>query len=68
MEQLRVILAGAGINAVGWGEKNHVAFNNSKDGMIAFTWQGKGDLKKRLVEARIMVRGHIMGFNVEPTR
>lgn len=36
--------------------------------MIAFIHKRKADLRKRLDETRITVRGHIMRFNIETTR
>lgn len=58
----------AGISRVGWGERNHIAFDNCKEKMPAFTKHWKPDLRQRLTEVRITVSGHTLGFNTEVTR
>lgn len=49
-------------------KKNHVVFDNLKNEMIVFPRQRKADLKRRMTEGQILVRGHTMRFNVEATR
>lgn len=49
--------------AVEWGERNHVVFDNPKNEMLDFTRCQKSNLRQRLAEARMTVRGHIFGFN-----
>lgn len=68
MEQLYKPLARAENKAMEWRERNHVVFDNSKNEMIVFTRQRKVDLRKQLAEARIAVREHTTGFNVEARR
>lgn len=51
-----------------WGEDNHIEFKNEKDGVIAFTRRGKMQLKRRIGETKITLRGHTIGFNTEATR
>lgn len=63
VEQLCEPLKGAGIRAVEYGERNYVAFDNSKDEMIAFTQHQKPDLRRKLADAMIIVRGDTLGFN-----
>lgn len=36
--------------------------------MLTFTRRQKHDIKRRLAEARITVRGYTLGFNTEATR
>lgn len=50
------------------GESNHIAFNNSKDDMMAFTRRRNADMRRRLAEARISARMCTMRFNVEATK
>lgn len=52
----------------GMGERNNVAFHNTKDGMIIFTRRRKPELKITVAESRTMVRGHTMGINPKATR
>lgn len=47
---------------------NYVAFYNSKDEIIAFIERRKLHIWRKLMDARITVRGHIIGFNTEKTR
>lgn len=56
-----------GIRAVEWRDRNHVAFDNSKNEILAFRRRRKPNQKQRLTEARITVRGHMLGFNTEVT-
>lgn len=65
LEQLCQWLERAGMKAVEWGERNHVAFYNLEDKMLAFTRHRKPDLKGRLCEARITARGYTLEFNTE---
>lgn len=55
------------MKTVEWGETNHVAFDNSKDEMIAYKRRWRSNLKRRIVEARIKVREYIMSFNTKAT-
>lgn len=50
------------------GERNHLTFDNSKNGMLAFTRGRKSDLKPRLAEDRVTVRGYTLGFKTVGTR
>lgn len=68
MEQLCESLTRAEIKVVEWGKRYHVAFDNSKNEIIAFIRQWKADLRKQLTEAEITVRGHTIRFNVEVSR
>lgn len=54
--------------AVKLGERKYVAFDNAKNEIIAFTRRRKSELKRRIAEARITVRGHTMGFNTGANR
>lgn len=47
---------------------NHVTFDNRKDEAIVIKRRRKLELKGRIAEARITVRGHMMDFNREATR
>lgn len=58
----------AGEKAVEWGENNHVEFDNAKNEAIAFRRKRKLKLNRRIAEAKITIRGHIMLFNTESTR
>lgn len=67
VEQLYQWLGRTPIREVERGERNHVAFDNSKHEILALTGCRKLDLKQRLAEARITVRGHIFRFITEVT-
>lgn len=45
-----------------------MAFDNTKDEMITFTRGCKPDLRRKLTDVRIIVRGHTQGLNIEATR
>lgn len=49
-------------------ENNLVAFDNTKNEMIAFTRERKLKVKKRIAEAKVMVCGDTMSFNTKVTR
>lgn len=51
-----------------WGERNHVIIDNAKEEFLAFTRPGKAELRRKLAEAKIPVRGHTLGFNTEATQ
>lgn len=68
MGQLCEWLATAEIKVVKQVERNYVAFNNSKDDMIAFHRRRKAYQWKRLLEALKTVRKHTMKFNIEATK
>lgn len=68
LEQLCERLATVGIKAVEWRERKHVAFDNSKEEIIAFTKRRKRNLKRWLTEAQITVKEYIMRLNIEATR
>lgn len=63
VEQLCERLETAGIGALEWGERNHMAFDNCKDGIIAFTLRGKPDHRRKLTDPRLNVRGYSLDFN-----
>lgn len=52
---------------VKWGEREYIAFDNSKDEINVFTQRRKPYLRRQLAEFLITVRGHTMGFNIEGT-
>lgn len=54
VEQLCGWLEREEIRAVEWVERNHVALDNFKDEIIAFTRRQKPDLKRKLADAMIM--------------
>lgn len=68
VKQLYENLAKSEIKVVESGERNHSEFYNFIDEIIAFTRHRKLDLKRKLLDTRIMVRGHTMSFNSEATR
>lgn len=49
-------------------EDNHISFDNVKDELIIFMRRRKPELKRRILEARVVVRKHTMSFNTQSTR
>lgn len=66
--QLCKRLEKARVKVVEWGQVNYVEFYNMKDETIAFMRKMKQELKRKIADARFIVRGHTMRFNMEATR
>lgn len=67
VEQLCERQKTAGIRVMERGERNHVAFHNSRKEIIVFTQRPKQYLRRKVADTRIMVRDHTLGFNTEAT-
>lgn len=53
---------------VEWRDQSHVTFDNVKDKLISFMSRRNPELKRKISEARVMVRGHIIKIGKEVTR